>query len=99
MFFGLGLSTVKEFDDCDLTMLSVLFFFDRVYFGGGVFDFWELRLSSIYVFESGMFMSIVELFMVRFKIVFAFFLAFCNNLFRWKELILLVLYVTFDILV
>ena len=67
---GLRLSTVKVFDDVDLTVLSILVCFDRLYFGEGVFEFWKLWLSGKCVVGSGMFISNLVIFIFRSEIIF-----------------------------
>ena len=56
-FFSLGLSAIKKFDDFFLLVCSELIYYDRFYVEGEVSDFWKLRLSGMYFFGSGIFIS------------------------------------------
>ena len=69
-FFSLGLSAIKKFDDFFLLVCSELIYYDRFYVEGEVSDFWKLRLSGMYFFGSGIFISKLQLFTVRSEIVF-----------------------------
>ena len=68
------LSTVKVLNDVNLTALSILVCFDRLYFWEEMFDFVKLWLSGKYVVGSSMVVSNLVVCMFCFEIVFDIFL-------------------------